>query len=405
MPVKPEGVYPDGNGRWYFKATLGRDPLTGTRRQITRRGFRTAADAGRERREALSKIDGGQLQAGKGNITVSELLDEFLDGIDADGHLSSKTRFGYRQSADHYVRPHLGARRVRDVTPMMIQAWQRKLSREGGIKRNKPTRADEGVLGTSAVQSRMTGKPLTPNTVRLARAPLAGAFKLAVGRGMVATDPVAQIARPQPRRTIPKHWSPDQAREFLSLMDGDRTWALWAFLMGSGLRIGELVPLRWSNVDFTRHVVRVVEFVSILDHQVTPSSGKSRAAIRTIELDPHLEGVLRTQRAKQGAEKMATPDFNDSEYVFTKPHGGCYHPQWLSRKLGVYSSELGLPRLTAHGLRHTSATLMLANRVQPKVAAERLGHEDAALFMVVYSHVTETMQRDAAQRIGAALFA
>jgi integrase len=72
--------------------------------------------------------------------------------------------------------------------------------------------------------------------------------------------------------------------------------------------------------------------------------------------------------------------------------------------LGRFTAELDLPRLTAHGLRHTCATLMLANGVAPKVAAERLGHADATLFTNLYSHVTPTMQRDAASKIGTALF-
>ena len=71
----------------------------------------------------------------------------------------------------------------------------------------------------------------------------------------------------------------------------------------------------------------------------------------------------------------------------------------------MYREELGLPRLTAHGLRHTSATLMLAGGVPPQVAAERLGHSDPTLFTNLYAHVTPTMQRDAADRIGSLLFA
>ena len=91
--------------------------------------------------------------------------------------------------------------------------------------------------------------------------------------------------------------------------------------------------------------------------------------------------------------------------MFTKPGGGAYHSQYLSRMLGRYTEELGLPRLTAHGLRHTCATLMrLANGVPPKVAAECLGHADPTLFTNLYSHVTPTMQKDAAERIGSALF-
>lgn len=275
MPTRPEGVYQDGKGGWYLKVTLGRDPLTGQRAQITKRGFRTAAEAGRARRELLGKVDRGQLKPVPGGMTVNELLDLYLDGIDADGRLSPKTRFDYRHYADDYVRPHLGTKRLRDVTPDVVLAWQRKLTKEGGTK---------------------SGKPLAANTIRLARAPLAGAFKLAAGAGLVAVTPMTGAPRPRPARSIPRHWSPEQARKFLDLMETDRTWPLWAFLLGSGLRIGELVALRWPNVDLDARVVRIVEFVSTLGHETVASTGKSRHAVRTIDLDDGLVAVLRRQR-------------------------------------------------------------------------------------------------------------
>jgi integrase len=376
-------VYKDGNGGWYVKVSVGRDPLTGRRTQITRRGFRTAAEAGRSRRELLAQVDRGQLRPAPGALTVNELLDLYLDGLDTDGRLSAKTRFDYRHSADDYVRPHLGPRRVRDVTPETVLAWQRKLTKEGGTKDRKP---------------------LSANTVRLARAPLAGAFKMALAAGIIAINPTVGTPRPRAQRSIPRHWSPEQARDFLALMEGDRTWPVWAFLLGSGLRIGELVALRWRNVDLKREVVRVVEFVSTLGHETIASAGKSRDSVRTIDLERGLVKVLLRQRKLQATEQLASSSWEESDYVFTKPGGGSYHPQYLSRLLGNYSAELGLPRLTAHGLRHTSATLMLASGVPAKVAAERLGHADPTLFTNLYSHVTPTMQRDAASRIEAALF-
>lgn len=110
------------------------------------------------------------------------------------------------------------------------------------------------------------------------------------------------------------------------------------------------------------------------------------------------------QRTLQADERLAAPEYVDSDHVFTKQAGGSYHPQYLSRLLVTYSSELQLPRLTAHGLRHTSATLMLTSGVPPKVASERLGHSDATLFSNLYSHVTPTMQREAADKIGSTLF-
>jgi integrase len=383
MPVRPEGVYPDGKGGWYFKATVGRDALTGRRMQITKRGFRTAADAGQARKELLA----GERRLARpsaAGMTVNELLDLYLDSLDADGRLSVKTRFDYRKYAEVYVRPLLGQRRLRDVTAETILEWQRRLAKNGGVK---------------------AGKALAPNTIRLARAPLAGAFKLAVTSGRVVTNPLVSAPRPTRKRAVPRHWSPEEARAFLGFMETDRTYPIWAFLLSAGLRIGELVALRWTNVDLDARVARVVEFSSTIGYEVVASTGKSRDAIRTIDLDDHLVRVLREQRKRQAEERLAATNYVESGHVFTRPEGGPYHPQLLSKQLAALSIEAALPRLTAHGLRHTSATLMLANGVPPKVAAERLGHADATLFTNLYSHVTPTMQREAADRLGAALFA
>ena len=185
MPRRPVGVYPDGKGGWYLKVTLGSDQTTGRREQLTRRGFRTATEAGVARRELVAQVDRGQLKPVARGTTVNQLLDLYLDGLDADGRLSAKTRFDYRHSADDYVRPHLGSTRVRDVTLEVVLNWQRKLAHEGGTK---------------------TGSPLSPNSVRLARSPLAGAFKLAVGAGLVAVNPLVSAPRPRPQRSIPRHW-------------------------------------------------------------------------------------------------------------------------------------------------------------------------------------------------------
>lgn len=383
MPARPEGVYADGKGQWYFKVTVGRDPLTGRRDQITRRGFRTAAEASTARREVVAKASAGLIRPSPTGFTINELLDQYLDGNDADQRLSAKTCHDYRVFAETYIRPHIGTRRVRDVTPDVLLAWQRKLLAEGGHK---------------------DGRPLSANTIRLARAPLAGAYKLAIKSGVVAASPLSAVSRPTPKRSVPRNWTPEQAREFLALMEDDRTYPIWAFLMSAGLRIGELVALRWPSVDYDGGAVRIVEFTTYLGHDLVASSGKSADAVRRVDIDESLISVLRLQQDVQDADRLASSEYEESDFVFTKPAGGQYHPQYLSRTLGSYSKELGLPRLTAHGLRHTCATLMLANGVPPKVAAERLGHSDPTLFMNLYSHVTPSMQKDAAAKIGAALF-
>jgi integrase len=133
---------------------------------------------------------------------------------------------------------------------------------------------------------------------------------------------------------------------------------------------------------------------------VVRSAGKSSTAVRTIDLDENLVAVLRMQLRMQEVRREESAD----HYVFAKRSGEPFHPQYLSKLLAKQAVAAGLPRLTAHGLRHTSATLMLDSGVPAKVAAERLGHSDPTLFTNLYSHVTPTMQEAAAKAIGSALF-
>ena len=382
MP-KVRGVYQDAKGAWYFKVRTTKDPTTGKWQQVTRRGFKTAAAASAARESLLNEAAEQATTGPPSRLTVAELVEQYLDDAETADRLSPKTLFDYRHYLEDYVRPWIGERLVCELNAEDVVCWQRSLGTEGGTK---------------------NGRGLSPNTIRLARAPVNGAFKQAVATGVVPNNPLAAVPKPRARRKIPQHWSPEQARHFLIMHEGDRLLPVWSFLLGSGLRIGELVHLRWPNVDIDNGLVRINEFASVLGYEVKESSGKSNDAIRTIDVDPHLINSLETQRQLQATERQETADYLATDFVFTKPAGGAYHPQYLSRLLGRISPEIGLPRLTAHGLRHTSATLMLASGVPPKVAAERLGHADATLFSNLYSHVTPTMQRDAANRIGEALF-
>lgn len=116
--------------------------------------------------------------------------------------VATRCRFDNRLSTEGRIRPHFGKKRVRDITPEMILAWQRKLTREGGTKQKK---GEDG--------KPLPGRGLSANTVRLARSPLAGAFKLAMNAGIIAATPVAQVPRHRPARSIPKHRSPEQETE------------------------------------------------------------------------------------------------------------------------------------------------------------------------------------------------
>lgn len=153
------------------------------------------------------------------------------------------------------------------------------------------------------------------------------------------------------RRVVPRYWSFQQARQFHELATNDQTYPVWAFLIGPGLRIGELVALRWPNVVLDGRVVHIVEFSTHLSHDVVPSSGKTRNAERRFDLDEDLANVLKLQRRIQSRERWRSRSNLDGDYVFTRGDGGPYHPQQLSRLLAATTGRLGLPQLPTHGLR------------------------------------------------------
>ncbi len=382
MP-KFDGVYKDAKGRWYFKVWLGRDPISDRQAQITKRGFVTAADAARARRELLDDVDDGRRTVrAPASLTVNDLLDIYLDGLDADGRLSAKTRFDYRVNANAYVRPWLGKKRVRDLTPETILAWQRQLMRR---RRREGRQAAVGEHGAP--------RPLTAGGRAEARGRSGGASIEPVGLGPPASD------RPQ----FPGTGRPNRPGR----SSGARR-ATGCTRSGRSCSAPGSASANWSGCAGTtstcsRQHARVVEFASTLGWDLVESHGKSATAIRTIDLDVGLVAVLERQRDMQRFEARRS-DYEATDFVFTKPAGGHYHPQVISKTLARVSEQAGLPRLTAHGLRHTSATLMLDSGVPPKVAAERLGHADPTLFTNLYSHVTPTMQREAADRLGHALF-
>jgi integrase len=369
------GVYKAPNGTWYFKTRVDG-------RQVTRRGFVSAAEASEARRELIDEAAKAPRRAAGSPVSVGEFLDQWLDEAQKMNRVGPKTAYDYRFYIDSYIKPVLGDVVVDKLTVEQVKQWQIKLADDGGKR----------------------GRGLSANTIRLARAPLNRACGEAVRQGVLHLNPVSVVSPPRKSKKKPAFWTADQARTFLSLHEGDRLWPVWVFMLGAGVRIGELVWLTWPNVDFARRVVHISDFATTLGYKLVPSDGKSPDATRPIEVDTQVLAVLRAHQENQRAERAATAGYQVNDYVFTKPDGDHYHPQYLSKKLGRLSTELELPRLTAHGLRHTSATLMVSGGIHPKVAAERLGHADASLFLKLYGHVAPSMQRDAADRLGGILF-
>jgi len=383
MPKTP-GVYRASNGTWYFKLRHSKDPDTGKWQQVTRRGFVTASEAAEARRTLAEDLEAKASTPPRvrPTFTVAELVERYHQDAEAMGELTRRTLYDQRGYLRNSIAPHIGEIEAAKLTAAQVRQWMVKLGTDGG----------------------KNGQPLMANTIRLCRSLLLKTFSYAVANDLVDRNPVEATDPPKKRKKVPEHWTPDQARQFLAFHEGDRLYPLWSFMLSTGVRPSDFVWLRWANVDLTKGIVRLQEFPTAIGWELIPSDGKTSTTARTVDLDSSMIDILRMQAAQQRREAEETSSYQQSEFVFTKPEGGSYHPQTISKTLTREIKRLGLPRLTAKGLRHTCATLMLHSGIPPKVAAERLGHADTRMFSDVYSHVTPSMQQDAADRLGKALF-
>ncbi len=180
----------------------------------------------------------------------------------------------------------------------------------------------------------------------------------------------------------------------------DRLHALWVLLATTGMRRGEAVGLRWSDVDLDSRRVRIVQTITSTGGVAQVGEPKTSRGRRSIALDAGTVAVLREHRRRMLEERLLVgADFDDRGLVFHRPDGSCLRPEGVSNAFLSRVRRYGLPRFTLHGLRHTWATLALERGIHPRVVQERLGHSTIAITLGIYSHVAPTLHDEAAELV------
>jgi integrase len=248
------------------------------------------------------------------------------------------------------------------------------------------------------------GSQLDGRTVNYVHTILHRALKDAVRWGRLVRNPAdaADPPRGGPKSDGVHSWDAATLREFrsTSAASGDRMRALWVLLATTGMRRGEALGVRWSDVDLDAGRLRVVQTIIQVRSKVTIGEPKTARGRRPIALDAGTVAVLREHRKHSLEERMLVgPDFEDSGLVFHHPDGSCLKPNAVSAAFTLRVRKAGLPPLTLKGFRHTWATLALERGVHPRVVQERLGHSTIAITLGIYSHVAPTLHDEAAQLI------
>lgn len=370
-------VYQRANGIWVGALMLGR---TATGRPDRRFVY------GRTRAEVQRKLDELRTRAATGlvtephQLTVATYLTQWLrDSVAL--HTREKTQRTYAVLVRRHILPAIGAVKLTGLRPAHLQA----------------------------LYAAMTATGYASATVRLTHGLLVTALKQAVAWGYLPRNPADAARPPTLRRTEMQTLDAEQVRRLLATAAaaGDRWLALWHLLVDSGARIGEALALTWADLDLDRGTVTVRRTLMGVAADGAPRTGepKTARARRTVTLMPTTVAALRAHRARQGAERLACgPDYAGHNLVFCTPIGTAAAHGTVLTAFRAALRRAGLPEtVRLHDLRHTSATLMLAAGVNPRVAADRLGHASVAMTLTIYSHVTPSTEADAAARLARVL--
>lgn len=313
-------------------------------------------------------------------LTADAFFERWLETV-ARHKVRPVTLDSYRDALRLHVRPVLGGKRLDRVTSQDVQ---------------------------KAV-SAMVDRGLSPATIRRARNVLSAAFKQAVRWRLLQRNPVDDVDVPRQVRREMHAMNLDEARAFLAVTDQGPHAVLFAFALATGMRPGEYLALRWADLDLERGTASVQRSLG------RPRKGggyafdepKTASSRRQVPLPAPLVRQLRAQRRTVVAARLRVGEaWRDLDLVFPGPLGEPLHEHNLyARDYKAALAAAGLPStFRLYDLRHTCATLMLLAGENPKVVAERLGHGDVALTLAVYSHALPGIQREAAERLGAALF-
>ncbi len=439
------GTVTKKGGKWYVVVERPPDPLTGKRRPKWHSGFKTRKEAERARIDLLSKLDRGEYVE-PSQQTLAEYLVEWLTAIE---HTVRPSTFdSYKRNMHNHVIAHIGSTTLSRVDAGTLNGLYGMLLTSGRRKPSGTGRGYSPELVNRAVELRAEGLSLTAaahqlqkefeeaehltkdtlnsllrrratksttaisdmprgldrRTVNYIHTILRRALKDAVRWNRLARNPsdAADPPRGAAKSDGVHTWDAATLRSFLesSRESDDQLHVLWVLLATTGMRRGEALGVRWSDVDLDAGRLRVVQTITQVRSKVSVGEPKTTMGRRSIALDDGTVAVLRSHRKLMLEERLLVgPDFTDSGLVFHYPDGSCLRPDAVSAQFLRRVDCLGLPRLTLHGLRHTWATLALEQGIHPRVVQERLGHSTIAITLGIYSHVAPTLHDEAAELV------
>ena len=363
------------DGRWMVRVDIGRG-LDGRRRRKTMYAT-TQAEAVDLLRKQGGRAAGGQLVA-TSTPTVAKYLDDWF-AANTDTWRPS-TRRGYRGAIDLYLVPAFGPLRLEQLTPLVVQRWLTEHKMAHGARRR----------------------------ITLAHATLRSALSEAQRLQLVSINAAELVKVPKPKARPIVPLTIQQAGAFLKAATKHRLCALFSVALACGLRLGEATGLTWNDVDLETGELRVRQQLQRVGKRLALQELKTEKSRRTLMLPDTCVELLKTHRKRQLEERLKAGDnWVETGLVFTTyaPHGkdrkagAALHPRNVLRALYALLEAAELPMVRFHDLRHSAASLLIAEGVELVEVSMLLGHSELRVTADLYSHLQQQTAARAAKRM------
>jgi len=383
------GVFRRADGRWEARLDLGF--VNGKRRAKSVYG-RTRNEVANKLRIAESQLSSGTLVVDE-RLTVATWLEHWVKNVlstrVANGTLAESTYNSYSDTVRLHLKPGLGPHRLSKLEVAHVDAF---------------------------VTSKRSG--YSANSQRIMRSTLRKALRDAQRAGCVPRN-VADLSEPVKVSRRAKEWLDlVQARKLIASLKKDRLEALWILLLSLGLRRGEALGLRWEDIDMKGGTIIIRRSLKRMRNELLPDGStldgrktrlvfgapKTEESWRTQNLPQPSIAALRRHKKRQAKERLAASSWGDESLVFTTPLGTPIDPDNLAKRFATLCEAAGLGHRNLHQLRHSAATIMLAQGVPLHEVSEVLGHSSVTVTKDVYGHLTVDRRRAAAQAVGDALW-
>lgn len=353
----------------------GVDPITGERirEYKTFKGTRRQAEAEKDR--LVAAVSGGNYVVNQSPVKLSSWMYQWLSLYCAD--LAETTTCNYEGQIKRYIDQTIGQIPLKGLQNSHIQGWVNKLSQDG----------------------------LAPKTIRNVYMNLNAALQKAKTLKMINDNPCEGTVLPK-REKIQYHiYTTDELNTMLDAAKHSNMYFPLLLESMSGLRRGELLALRWQDVDFENKLIHVHRNRVYADGKVIEKAPKTQTGIRDISFGEHTKEqmLIEYERYQEDRDKYGSL-FYDDGYVIRQWNGRPYHPHSWKCKWQRFMDAHELEHIRFHDLRHSHATALIENGVEMKAVQHRMGHANISTTMDIYAHCTTKMQRNAGDKIDELLF-